>query len=303
MKLKFSFIMTLISCILISIVIIYKIYVVCNTYSYDNETYNNYNKNKDNIQFLTKDDVIILFNQDKDNYVKNMSIADLHARHIKNASEYINNIIKCVSEFNEIQMTKLIRCAKKADKFLKDYNYNNSIYSILCEDIASIPWKFALTKKVYNGRDQYTNKELSLEYEEGLPHTRNDVIFLSSYIINDIISIDKHDEHLVSTLIHEKVHIFQRYNPDIVHKIIEKLGFKEYEYHNKLKRCNPDINDKCYVDSNGIPLLILYNSMKPTGINDIKSDNYTMEHPYEKMAYDIANAYTQQNLIDIMKTL
>jgi hypothetical protein len=214
-----------------------------------------------------------------------MSAADLHARGVHTSSEYINKIVKSTKDFNTIQTTKLQRCIIKADEFLKEYVYENILN---CSELTRIPWKFALTDK---------------DYEEGLPHTREDVIFLSLYTLNDNIANDKNDHHLISTLIHEKVHIFQRYNLHVMEKLIQKLGYKEISYENRLKRSNPDITDKVYMNADGKVMIITYSSDMPTGINDIKSASYVMEHPYEKMAYDIGNEYTKRQFQSILKTL
>ena len=258
--------------------IIYIIYVFTNKKTICNFT-------AQNISFLTKDESALLLSQDKDGYISNMSTIDLYARKVKTFSEYIQKIMPSTKNFNQAQITKLERCAKKADEFLKNHNYENQLD---CNQIAKIPWKFALTDK---------------EYEEGLSHTRDDVIFLSQYTINDTIANDSNDDHLTGTLIHEKVHIFQRFNTNIMANLIKQLGYKEVQFSNYLKRCNPDINDKVYMNADGVIMVITYKSDMPSGINDIKSNSYTMEHPYEKIAYDIANEYTKRSLQDIMKIL
>jgi hypothetical protein len=234
---------------------------------------------------MTKEDTAMFLSQDRDRYVVNMTLADLHARGVHSSSEYINKIVKSTRDFNAIQITKLERCVNKADEFLKLYVYENILN---CKQLARIPWKFALTDK---------------DYEEGLSHTREDVIFLSLYTLNDTIANDSNDHHLISTLIHEKVHIFQRYNSSVMEKLIQKLGYKESIYENRLKRSNPDINDKVYMNAGGEVMMITYSSDMPTGINDIKSNSYVMEHPYEKMAYDIGNEYTKRQLQSMLKIL
>jgi len=114
----------------------------------------------------------------------------LYARKSNDYNDYISKITKCASTFTNLEKSKLIRCAKLADNFLKSYIYYNKIQG---SDIARIPWKFAMTRK--NNYNQY---------EEGLPHTREDVIFLAEYVINDNIATSEDDMILVSTLIHEK---------------------------------------------------------------------------------------------------
>jgi hypothetical protein len=50
-------------------------------------------------------------------------------------------------------------------------------------------------------------------------------------------------------------------------------------------------------------MLTSYTSSKPSGINDVQNSNHAIEHPYEMMAYDIANEYTKRNLIRMMVNL
>jgi len=239
-----------------------------------------------NILFISKQETEQFLLEDKDEYVKRLSPIDLYARKANDAEHYISNIAKCASFFSDAEKKKLKRCAKLADKFLESYIYND----IRCSEIAKIPWKIAVTRK--NGVYQY---------EEGLPHTRSDVIFLSEYVINDNIAVGEDDTILTNTLIHEKVHIYQRYNSDIIGKVIEKLGYKVAtpDSNTLLKRSNPDTNDNNYYDKNNELIIFEYNSQKPKNINDVKDDNFSSEHPYEKMAYDIANEYTNKTINNI----
>ena len=240
-----------------------------------------------NILFMSKEETKQFLLEDKDEYVKRLSPIDLYARKANDAEHYISNIAKCASFFSDAEKKKLTRCAKLADKFLDSYTYNDDIR---CSEIAKIPWKIAVTRK--NGVNQY---------EEGLPHTRGDVIFLSEYVINDNIAVGEDDMILTSTLIHEKVHIYQRHNPEIIEKVIEKMGYKVATPNSNtlLKRSNPDTNDKNYYDKNNDLVIFEYNSQKPENINDVKDDNFSSEHPYERMAYDIANEYTKKSMNNI----
>lgn len=235
------------------------------------------------VVFLSKQDTVLFLREDKDGYVRSLSPADLYARKANSASNYISNITSCASSFTNIEQRKLIRCAKLADDFLKSYTYRNTING---SDIARMRWKLAITRK--NGANQY---------EEGLPHTRGDVIFLSEYVINDNIAAGDDDMILTNTLIHEKVHIYQRYNEAIVGKTISEMGHVVAPNTNtRLKRSNPDINDKNYYDPNGELFIFEYNSDKPENINDVNGGDFSSEHPYERMAYEIANEYTKRGI-------
>lgn len=239
------------------------------------------------VVFLSKNETASFLEEDKDRYVKSLSPVDLYARKSNDASHYISKIKRCASFFTDVEKAKLIRCSKLADKFLKSYVYHDTIPG---KDIAKIQWKFAITRK------NETN-----QYEGGLPHTRSDIIFLSDYVINDNIALGKDDTILTNTLIHEKVHIYQRQYELIIRKLIAKMGYNvASNVEHKLKRSNPDIDDKTYYDKDSNVLVFEYNSATPENINDVKNNDFSSEHPYERIAYDIANEYTKSTMKKII---
>jgi hypothetical protein len=260
-------------------------------------------ENNDHIYFMTYKDTANFFANDADMYVRNMTDLDLHARKVKTHMEYINNIEDTAISFTEEEKDLLKRCAENADIFLRKESFKELKYMkymkyaayINGNNIADIKWVFANT---------YTNRfnDILKENEEGLPHTRENVIFLSKNVL-------KYDEiTLTNTLIHEKIHIYQRYNSKIFDKIISEMGLKEldkksYKYA-KYIRSNPDTNNKIYyaaaaadtaeIDEDSI-MVCLYRNNKPNGINDVIHTNYAKEHPYEKIAYEIAENFYKNN--------
>ena len=246
-----------------------------------------YNKNIEkfedifhNIKYLTYNETSDFLLNDSDKYINNMSDADLYARKVKSKKEYLEKISKNAISFNINEKEKLYICSNNADIFLK--NYNNIIDG---KDLVLIKWKFALVNNI--------NDNESIEYEEGLPHTREDIIFLSKYVLNN------DNYNLTNILIHEKVHIYQRYNKEKIEKIINDYGYKVSDSikNKKLIRANPDLNDKIYFDSkNNTEMIGLYKSDTPNGINDVILTNFSIEHPYEKMAYEIAEEYNKLHI-------
>ena len=83
---------------------------------------------------------------------------------------------------------------------------------------------------------------MSNDYEEGLPHTRGNIIFISPIIIE----YDKNQ--LIKTLIHESIHIYQRYNKEIIDNYLKSNGFIAIKNRNseKLIRSNPDLDEFIY---------------------------------------------------------
>lgn len=237
--------------------------------------FNNYKNN--NIIFLENNETSEFLIKDIDNYVKNLNDIDLYARKVKTKEEYIKIISNNTLNFNENQKDKLIKCTAISDEFF--LNYEN--YYINGSELVKIKWIFGLVGN---------------NYEEGMPHTRNDIIFISNNIINN------EEEILIRILIHEKIHIYQRYyNMD---EIIKKMGYKfsRKKYNIPLIRSNPDLNDNIYKDHNNEELIALYNSDKPSSINDVKISNFSSEHPYEKMAYEISMEYNK-NLLNKYKNI
>ncbi len=223
-------------------------------------------KNVPKVAFLTADDTSLFLKGDSDGYVEQMTPSDLYARKSKDAKEYIQRISKAALSFSEKDKVKIMRCTSIADEFFM--KSNRKVY-------AYIPWKIAL---------------ISFDYEEGIPHTRSDIIFISAS------DVAEDDHRLVSLLIHEKVHIYQRFNRDEVEREIAAMGYQQAPLHNsfqRTRRSNPDINNKMYYDPvTRKPMIFTYTSETPSGINDVSMHNFEIEHPYEKMAYDIANEYS-----------
>jgi len=240
---------------------LYYLYVIFNKKK-KKEKFNNNN----DINFLNSNDCKNFIISDNDNYVKNFNRYDLIARNVKSSDEYIEKTSKCFTDFTDKQKNVLRLSCKNADMFFENYNI-----LINGKELLNIPWNLALSK--------YNN---NYEYEEGLPHTRNNIIFLSEKIIPNEINSE-----IISLLIHEKIHIYQRYNPHI-----DKI------------RSNPDLNNTIYIDKENNVSGCIYNSDNPNSITDancINSD-VKLEHPYELMAYQIADLYKYNNM-EIYKSI
>jgi hypothetical protein len=260
------------------ILTIYYIYTIYTTLSFKN------GKNDTHLYYMSYEETALFLENDEDKYVANLSPLDLYARKVSSKDEYINIIKNEAIHFNKGDKLILDSCTKKADELLRNININNiSTESNLdyskylnYKDIANIKWVLAITKSDNGGK-----------YENGLPHTRKHIIFLSQDVLN------YSEDEKIRLLIHEKIHIYQRYNEALFKTIIYNMGYTDSHDipQEKLKyvRSNPDVNNKIYKNKNTGELMIcLYRSDKPQNINDIVTQNYSMEHPYEKIAYEIS---------------
>lgn len=215
--------------------------------------------------------------RDSDNYVRNFTIYDLMARKVDSKDEYIKKISQCSKNFSQQQKDIIKTACSQADNFFS--NYNNILNG---KEISKIPWVFCLT---------YNN---NYEYENGFPHTRENIIFIPDKIIPNTVTID-----LVNTLIHEKIHVYQRYNKYIMDVILNNMGYEITTEYNPKKRANPDLDYNTYYDRNkGVLLQCYYNSDRPNSISDVTctDNNNIYEHPYELIAYKIANEYNSKIL-------
>jgi hypothetical protein len=239
-------------CTLISLLIIYL----------KKEGFTNYDKS--NIQFMTKQQTNAFLYNDPDGYIANLSPTDLYARNTNSTNNYRLSVATSALDFSDELKNKLLIASNKADELLKTL----TLGSINCSNIVSLPWIFALTK--------------GKSYESGLPHTRSNIIFLST-----IIDSNK----LVNTLIHEKIHIYQRAYPEEISNYLESKGYTKYKSSIGIPRvrANPDLDGWIYYNPiNKKPMIAFYSSDKPSSISDIVLTDPSFEHPYELMAYTIA---------------
>ena len=288
----------ILSLLIITLVIltIYYIYSVYTSVSFEN------GKNDKHLNYMSYEETARFLESDEDRYVAKLSPIDLYARKVSSNEEYINLIKGEATHFNKGDKLILDKCTKKADELLRNININtissesNLNYSkyLNYKDIANIKWVLAITRSD-NGS----------KYEDGLSHTRKHVIFLSQDVLN------YSEDEIIKLLIHEKIHIYQRNNEALFKTIIYNMGYAESTdsqeiSQDKLRyvRSNPDVNNKIYKNIHTGELMIcLYTSDKPKNINDIIIEKYSMEHPYEKIAYEISEHIYNVHKIETYKKI
>jgi hypothetical protein len=232
-----------------------------------------FNSSKNKVNFQSSSKIIKLLSNDEDQFFRNFTELDLKARKYSNFQDYLNKIKRSFVDIkddikNDIK-NKIIKLTNKADQLLLN-KY---------PDISKLDWNIIL----FNGR----------EYEDGSPHVRFGTIFLPLEIINRYS-----DNHLVNTLIHEKIHLFQKKNPN--HPYIQNFlkdytrykPRKEMQKENRKIRSNPDLDEWIYKDK--INNIVLYQEFRenPTTLYDCIQSGKD-EHPYERMAYLISESLTQ----------
>jgi len=227
---------------------------------------------QENITFIT------LF--DYDNYIQQFNNYDFKVRNCKDnlvcAKLYKNNILK----FTQTEKNKLISLIKQVNSLTKDYN-----------NFYSLQWKFC---------------KISNKIDMGMPHTHDNIIFISEKFLR------KSRYYQLVTLIHEKLHVYQRLYPEKTQKLYKLYGYKKYnKYDISNRRLNPDL-DKYDYGINGILFYRKYNknpsSLKDSYIKCIdvntgkeeKSNNcnYAYEHPNEIFAWKYSKQIVNKNITD-----
>lgn len=223
------------------------------------------------VRFLTKDETREFILEDTDNYASSLTPSDLCARKVGTNPEYIEKSAKEAMNFTILQKSSLLTALKEANQF---FHKTLCGFGIDRKKILDLGWNFALTRgKVY---------------ENGLPHTRAELIFLTPDVIRS--------PTLVSTLIHEKIHVYQRTYYADVNSFLIKDGFKPAFSRLQVPRvrANPDTDGMIYLNPDKQMYAAIYNSDCPSSIQDVTvlpEPGDHNEHPYEWMAYQIASKY------------
>jgi hypothetical protein len=255
------------------------------------------------VTVIPKQEAGLFLLEDADNYVQSMSKSDLHARKITCEEAYRLQGYYATLDPSSEQLSILQKACQEADNFFATFivsNIQNSNRNVYIEDIKvigyfdsekakNIPWNFILVKN---------------DYEQGLPHTRDKYIIIHPSLLTRSL------KEIVSTLIHEKVHVYQRKyrkedsyikaeetNGKLTDYMVSKMGFQKIKKRSDVScdiRANPDIDEWIYKNpKTNKEMYLCYRSGQPTGIEDVIGESKE-EHPYEYIAYEIAQLYEKR---------
>jgi hypothetical protein len=190
---------------------------------------------------------------DADRYVAGMTPADLRARRVFNAGQYLAAAANTALDvaLSPGQKQAVAADCAAADRFFARYLAAvQSAWPLDGPKIANIPWTIAFTNSAPPPCNPVDDpKQVPLpNYEDGLPHTRGgngNVVFLPI----GFLSWSEHTR--VETLIHEKVHIYQRTYPDDMAELLARpFNYRgEARWFAQLQRRNTQ-NEKSNVRSN-----------------------------------------------------
>lgn len=241
------------------------------------------NKNLSNFEYFQNNEIIFykknnLYNilkKDEDNYFKNFFKTDLMVRNVNNTGEYYKILKNSICDPDQKIINKISKLISMIKLNISNIQLNNNFYhGINLKKFLDLKWNIGF---VCNNN-----------YENGLPHTRNNIIILN----RQKLDMDS-DKKIMKTLIHEQIHVYQKQYPSEVLKYLQNNNFtkiKEREENDNI-RANPDLDNFIYQDENYNTYKAVYNN-NPNSIEDITYYPYNeqyYEHPNERMAIEFEN--------------
>lgn len=195
---------------------------------------------------------------------------DWKLRKVSDLPEYIQLIRPLVVDridLHPTQVKQLQDLCRDADARLRnvDVPYFDTFKAM------AIPWRIGFVREE--------------KYEWGWPHTMEDVIILPEAYLQDNPNSDQYNR-LVRTLVHEKVHVYQRKYPEDMENYLRYNGFERWrrrEPGEKIVRPNPDLDGWVY-KQNGQA----FTTEMIKKISTPDPDPQFYEHPFENMAIRIA---------------
>lgn len=214
-----------------------------------------------NIIFLNKYELSNILMKDYDGFYQNLSRLNQQLRNINNIDEYLYNIENYLYTPTKTEKKIIKNAIYKAENKLKNKQYIGFNYNKMKKS----PWVIGCS--------------IGENYEFGYPHTRNNIIILN---YNNI-----YDNNLYKTLIHERIHVYQKLFPKDMNKFLKYFGFEKIKRKDITHLDNPDTNNYIYKKNDFIfECNIIDNNLHYTN----SSSQY--EHPYEYMAYIIVDNIT-----------
>jgi len=229
-------------------------------------------KNTDNIIFLKSTETQEVLNNDADHYYKTFNKTDFKLRKSKNLAEYLEKISNSGSEGEEENKEKILDCIGRINKKLQPGTQEG----IDIQKFLKMEWRIGFTGDTF--------------YENGLPHTRTNVIILNNKDVEKRSITD-----LCRLLIHEKVHVYQKIYKTEFSKYLDK----HFEITGKKGKqedipANPDTDNFIYKKKSTDEVFQGIYREKPKHFRDIAftDDDHTKEHPNESVAYALENLYS-----------
>jgi hypothetical protein len=159
--------------------------------------------NREHLTFVPANVVVGFLQSDPDHYYDTFTRFDLRARRVASIAEYIDRIPHAIVDTSTKLHARIREAVPIVDARLariQQVGFNG-------QKAADLPWRIGFMKNNKAG------------YEDGLPHTRVDLIMLPTSLAKTS------DRELIDTLFHEKVHIYQKAYPRDLKRWLAHNGF------------------------------------------------------------------------------
>lgn len=244
------------------------------------------NSYENNIHFLSADETRDIISSNSDGYFERFTQNDLRARTQQSASSlgnYLVNLEQYIKGFNcgdftESNKALITECVDEIETIvIKDPPQSGGVDWVDSDKFHAIPWKIGLIEDD--------------SYEYGLPHTRVDTILIPK---RALIRNDRKD--FINTLIHEKLHVYQKLYPADFQKYLDHHGFVKYARYGSLRdiAANPDTDEYVYAKKSGLDKVVYCGKYDfSTGKHGVKSivhqpiDDPKYDHPRELAVYNL----------------
>jgi len=212
------------------------------------------------IIYCSSDDIMFILNDTFNDYYNNMDDNNIKLRRITDLNVFLNNLHKCFYNCNEYEKYILNNAIYIAHKKLSTIN----CHGFYPYKLNNIPWKIGFS--------------YMYDYEFGLPHTHSDIIILNKDNI--------YEDDLVTILMHERIHVYQRLFPEDIEEYLLYNNFERIAKKTEKDRVNPDTDEYIYSHNGTIfECKIDNNKIKCT------KNNSKYEHPFEYMAYTLSESF------------
>ena len=219
------------------------------------------------IQILTAAEIQKVISEDADNYYDKFHKKDLKVRQVDNKPGYLLKIAKSGCAPEGENRAKVEECIATVHAHLSKRR-SETVHGIDINSFLNLPWKIGFT--------------CDNNYENGLPHTRGDII-----ILNNADITKRSNRQVCRLLIHEKSHVYQKKRDMSLYMNANYTEVKRKDYTDESVPANPDTNDTIYRCNETKEVLGGAYAENPTHFRDIvfTQDDHTLEHPFESIAY------------------
>jgi len=225
------------------------------------------------IDILSAEEMQRVITMDADHYYEKFHAVDFKVRKVNNKAAYLDKISGsgCAAEEETIQKVK--NCIETVHAHLSNKR-DETIHGININTFLKIPWRIGFI--------------CDRKYENGLPHTRGDVIILNNQDVRR-----KTVTEVCKLLIHEKSHVYQKTENMSDYLKTKYTEVKQKDYKDKTIPANPDTNDKVYKCNETNVVLEGKYRKDPTHFRDVlfTQNDHALEHPYESIAYNMEELF------------